>query len=229
MPSITDHLRLLQFGDSLFPIGSFSFSNGLESAIQVGIVHDVSTLEQYVLTAVTNAATSDGVALLVAHRAVGASDMQLVLAADREVFLRKLNEEMRTMTTRMGRKLAEVADSTFHDLRIADWIERIKRRETPGTLPVAQGVLFSALGLPEDQAFAAHQYGVASMMLGAALRLMKLNYLDGQAVLFRVNGAAEELYARVVDSTLEDMAVFAPTLDILASVHVRSHVRMFMN
>ena len=41
---MTDLLRLLQFGDSMLPVGAFSFSNGLESAVQQGVVHDAATL-----------------------------------------------------------------------------------------------------------------------------------------------------------------------------------------
>ena len=82
---------------------------------------------------------------------------------------------------------------------------------------------------PHAEARRVHQYGVTSMMLGAALRLMKLNYLDGQAVQFRVNATAEELYAQVTSLTLDDMRAFGPAADILAALHVRSHVRMFMN
>lgn len=67
------------------------------------------------------------------------------------------------------------------------------------------------------------------MMLGAALRLMKLNYLDGQALLHDINGAAEQAYARVAQADLDDMATFAPITDILAAIHVKAHVRMFMN
>lgn len=58
---------------------------------------------------------------------------------------------------------------------------------------------------------------------------MKLDYRDGQAISFGVNSAAEEHYVAVRDSTLEDMAVFAPCADVLAAIHVNSHVRMFMN
>ena len=36
--------RMLQFGDSMFPIGGFSFSCGLESAVQKGVVTDGATL-----------------------------------------------------------------------------------------------------------------------------------------------------------------------------------------
>ena len=40
-----DLIRIMQFGDSVLPVGAFSFSNGVESAVQTGIVHDVPTLK----------------------------------------------------------------------------------------------------------------------------------------------------------------------------------------
>ena len=229
MPSITDHLRLLQFGDSMLPVGSFSFSNGLESAIQQGVVSDPDTLRQFVLTAVHQAARCDAIALLEAHRAASAEDMARVLAADDAIFLRKSSEETRTMTTRMGLKLAEVANHVLHKPLLTDWADRIKRHETPGTFPVGLALVFACLHLPEDQAFGTHQYGIASLMLNAALRLMKLNYRDGQAILFEVNSNADQHYREVSGATLAEMAVFVPVADILAAIHVRSHVRMFMN
>lgn len=229
MFSITDHLRILQFGDSLLPVGSFSFSNGLESAIQEGVVGDLETLRQYVLTAVHQAAMSDAIALLEAHRAACVGGLDSILCADQAVFLRKLNEEMRTMTTRMGLKLAEVADHILDQPLLADWVRRIKQHETPGTFPVGLALVFALLHLNEDQAFATHQYGIASMMVNAALRLMKIDYRDSQAILFEVNSTAEEQYAGVSGSALQDMSVFAPSADIVAAIHVRSHVRMFMN
>ena len=38
--SASHFARMLQFGDSMFPIGGFSFSSGLESAVQKGVVTD---------------------------------------------------------------------------------------------------------------------------------------------------------------------------------------------
>ena len=229
MASITRLMRLLQFGDSVLPVGSFSFSNGLESAIQQHVVHDVATLREFVLTAVHQAATADGIALLAAHRGASADDSGRIMMADRAVHDRKLNEEMRTMTTRMGRKLGELANHIEPTPLVTEWLRRIHERETPGTFPVGLGVVFAVLGLPEDNAFTAHHYGVATMMMGAALRLMKLSYLDGQAILFEVNATAEDEYARTAAASLDDMAAFAPMADILGAIHVKSHVRMFMN
>ena len=104
---------LLQFGDSMLPVGAFSFSNGLESAVQHGVVHDAGSLREFVRTATAQSATSDGIAVLAAFRAARGGDVAGIDRADHAVFNRKLNEEMRTMTVRMGRKLAELADRTI--------------------------------------------------------------------------------------------------------------------
>ena len=229
MPTIPELMRILQFGDSMLPVGAFSFSNGLEAAVQVGMVHDLDTLRQFVHTATEQAATGDGIAVLAAHRGARTGASDLIVEADRAVYHRKLNEEMRTMTVRMGRKLAELAVHVLSAPGVNDWLAAIKVGNTPGTYPVGQALVFTALGLAEQDAFAVHQYGVASMMLGAALRLLKVNYLDAQAILFEINSAAASDYERVRGAALQDMSTFAPVMDVLAAVHVKSTVRMFMN
>lgn len=225
----TDLLRVLQFGDSAFPVGAFSFSNGLESAIQHGVVHDLATLRQFVRTAVDQAATVDGVALLAAYRAASGADLDAVIAADHALLQRKLNEEMRTMTTRMGRKLAEIAMHMLDARMVGQWLGGIREGRTPGTHPVGLAVVFAELGLDARQAFAAHQYGIASMMLGAALRLMRVSFMDTQVILLEVNGNAEEAYERIADTSLDQMAGFTPFADIVAASHLHAHIRMFMN
>ena len=227
--SILELMRVLQFGDSVVPVGSFSFSNGLESAVQQGLVHDLATLEAFVATALEQAALSDGIALLHAHRAALRGELPMIVQADWAVHNRKLNEEMRLMTVRMGRKLAELAAHVCEFGVVSEWLRGIHAAETPGTYPIAQALVFAGANLSEHDAFAVHQYGLASMMLGAALRLMRLSHLDAQRILFSVNAAAGAHYTRVAGAALESMASFAPVLDILASVHVKSHVRMFMN
>jgi urease accessory protein len=229
VPTIPELMRILQFGDSVLPVGAFTFSNGLEAAVQTGLVHDLDTLRQFVQTAAEQAATGDGIAVLAAHRGALAGDFTRIVEADRAVFHRKLNEEMRTMTVRMGRKLAELTVHVLAAPGVGDWLAAIKQGETPGTYPIGQALVFAALGLAEQDAFAVHQYGVASMMLGAALRVLKISYLDAQAILFEVGSAAEAAYERAREATLEDMFAFAPVTDVLAAVHVKSKVRMFMS
>lgn len=216
----------------MLPVGAFTFSNGLESAIEENIVHDLDSLLEFVHVAAEQAATADGIALLAAHRAAVAGDHLRLDEIDQAVLNRKVNEEVRTMSVRMGRKLAEMSDRVLgeDENRLARaWLNRILEGKTPGCYPVAQGLIFALLGLSEHDAFAVHHYGVASMMTAASLRLMKLHYLDAQKVLFAVNAEAAAIYERIAESSLDDMATYAPVNDILASIHVRATVRMFMN
>ena len=222
-------MRVLQFGDSLLPIGSFSFSNALESAVQEETVRDTATLGEFVTTAALRAATSDGIALLEAHRAACKQDIGRVIEADRAVFERKLAEETRTMAVRMGRKLAEVSMAAARAPLLGLWLDRVRDGSTPGTYPVGLGVLFAELSSPEEDAFAVHQYGVAMTLLSAALRLMRIDHRQVQTLLYAADQKVPGDYAAVREASLADMAGFTPMADILAAVHVRSHVRMFMN
>ena len=227
--SIGRSMRLLQFGDSLLPVGSFSFSNGLEAAVQEGVVADATTLTEFVRTATRRGATSDGIALLHAHRAARAADLEQLAVADHAVLDRKLGEELRTMTIRMGRKLAEVAETTVRAPLLGRWLSQVREGLTPGTYPVGLGVLVAELGSPEEDAFAIHQYGIAMTTLSAALRLMRIDHRQAQAILYAVNRDVDGDYAGIRDAGLADMASFAPMADILAAIHVRSRVRLFMS
>src|SRR5262245_31576833 len=160
-------MRALQFGDSMLPVGAFSFSNGVEAAVQTGVVRDLDTLRQFVQTATQQSATCDGIALLAAHRGSQAGDFDRVVAADRALLHRKMNEEMRTMTVRMGRKLAEMTVHVMSAPTVSDWLASIQSGETPGTYPIGQALVFAALGLGERGAFAVPQYGVATMIASA--------------------------------------------------------------
>jgi len=220
---------MMQFSDSMFPVGSFSFSNGLESAVAQGIVTDGPSLREFVLSAAHQGATCDGIAVLAAHRGATAGDFSAILAADHAVIERKLNEEARTMSTRMGKKLAELGGRLAGETLFNKWLAAIASGETPGTYPVGLGIAFAEMGSPEEDAFTVNQYGVAMTLLGAALRIVRVDHLATQEILFEVNQSAGREYAAVRDYGLDDMSNFAPMIDILAAVHVKAHVRMFMN
>jgi urease accessory protein len=192
-------------------------------------VRDAATLGEFVTASARRAATSDGIALLEAHRGACKRDIGRVVEADQAVFERKLGEETRTMTVRMGRKLAEVSIAAVQAPLLGLWLDGVRDGITPGTYPVGLGVLFAELGSPEQDAFAVHQYGVAMTMLSAALRLMRIDHRQVQALLHAADQTVPGDYARVREASLADMASFTPMADILAAVHVRSHLRMFMN
>jgi urease accessory protein len=229
-PGDASHLvRMLQFGDSMLPVGAFAFSGGLESAIQKRVVTDAATLLAFTRTAVEQAARGDGIAVLVAHRAAAACDLDELARIDAFVYARKLSSENRAMSVRMGKKFAELGVEVTAAPLLQAWRGRIASGSTPGCYPVALAANFAAQGLAARAAFVVHQYGVASMILGAALRLMKISHVDTQRMLYRLNAEIADAYDVASRSGLADMAGYAPLTEILAAVHVKAHVRLFMN
>lgn len=227
--NMTSLMRLLQFTDSAFPVGTFSFSNGLETAAYEGLVHDAATLEAYTRTIALQAAFSDGVVALMAFRAAKNGDYAAVLEADHRLLGFKMNKESRQMLCRMGKKLAELGVHVFDAPLMVRWLADIRAEQAPGTYPVAQALAFAASGLTECDLFCSHQYGVINMVLSAALRCVKVSHYDTQRILYKLSEQSEEFYTEASQMGFDDMNAFVPEADILASMHEKGNMRMFMN
>ena len=221
--------RALQFGDSMFPIGGFSFSCGLESAIQKGVVTDAATLHAFTRTALEQAARGDGIALIVAHGKAAAGDVDALIHIDQQVYARKLSDEMRTMSVRTGKKFTEMGVHVIGAPLLCTWRECIESSATPGCYPVALAINFAVQGLRAADAFVVHQYGLATAILGAALRLMKISHIETQKILYDLAAGAAAAYEIAAAARLSDMSGYAPLTEILTAVHAKGHVRLFMS
>lgn len=220
-------MHLMQLCDSALPVGGFAFSCGLESAVGQGVVSDKHTLEEYAETAVRQALFTDGVAALYAFR--NAHIAKELRRADSELYHRKPSREWRTMSCRMGRKIAELGAKILPCPELEEWNISISEGHTAGCYAVGQGLIFSLCGASEEQLFAAVGYGAASMLMGAALRLMRVEHTTTQQILFSIAHFAEELYGEAARLELHEMHGFAPMTDVFTSLHERGNARMFMS
>ncbi|MDE6298059.1 MAG: urease accessory protein UreF, partial [Muribaculaceae bacterium] len=157
------------------------------------------------------------------------NDYSRIMDLDKYLMMFKRDAESRMMITRMGKKMAELGVRLFDNPLISDWLKDIKAGITPGTYPVAQGIIFAAAGIGEKELFCSHQYGVINMVLSAALRCVKVSHYDTQLILEKLGNETEELYAEASQMDKEDMNAFYPMLDMLASLHEKGNMRMFMN
>ena len=222
-------VHLLQYADSALPVGAFAFSNSLETAVEQHIVYDAPTLAKFVEVLLRQSASTDGIAALAARRAALAGDYTTLLNVDARLIRCKLSDEARQMSTRMGRKLAELCAQTTHNELLVRWRDAIVAHLTAGTYPVAQGIVFALGGLDARSLFAAQQYGVMTTTLNAALRCLRLTHYDTQRIIAELADTIEELYEQVHTLGVEQMYTFAPEVDLLAALHERGSARMFMN
>lgn len=221
--------RLLQLTDSACPIGTFTFSCGLESAAACGLVHDSQSLKEFARANAIQSATCDGIAALHAYRATLADDYPNILEVDNSLIMAKMNEEARSMLCKMGKKLAELCNTLIDSPILRRFIEDIKGNKTFGTFPIAQGIVFARLGIGEEELFYSHQYGVINMVLSAALRCVRVSHIDTQKILFELMSDAHDTYSLVKELSLSEMNAFCPEMDIMASIHEKGSQRMFMS
>ena len=179
-------LCLLQLSDSALPIGGFSFSNSLESAIDAGAVGDERSLEEYIDVAIGQTASLDGVVAREAMRAYHSGDYGKIVDLDHFLLARKINAEQRTMSLRMGRKLCELAATITSDSALTRLSAEIASSRSPGTLAVVQGVVAASAEIEERELFVSMIYGTTSMMLSAALRTMRITHIQTQRILYRI-------------------------------------------
>lgn len=222
-------MRLLEMSDSQFPVGNFLFSNGLETASYTGVVHNAETLRQYTIAASIQSAYSDGIASIMAYRAMSDNDYASILNADEQIILCKMNDEARQMLLRMGKKMCELYINMTGCKIMAQFLNDINTGITFGTYPIAQAIAMYDSGISEKEMFISQQYGIINMILGAALRCVKVSHYDTQKILFDIAPFIVQGYDTVKNLDADDMQSFVPCMDIFASLHEKGNMRMFMN
>ena len=156
--SISKLSYLIQFSDSAFPVGTFSFSNGLETAAYEGLVHDAKSLEEYARSAAFQGAYTDGVCALLAFRAAKKKKFDEIIRIDKALNMVKMNDEARLMLTRMGKKMAELIVRLFPSELSSRFLDEVNAENIPGCFPIVQGLAFAEASLDERSLFASHQY-----------------------------------------------------------------------
>jgi len=220
---LIDLLTILQHADSAFPSGSFAFSNGIERLAAMNAPLDRGGLQNVVTMFLRHRwATSDRVAVALAHRADG--NLDRVGEIDEAVEAATLAEPLRSGSKRNGGALlaAHVRLKTPGALELRTLIDG---GAALGHLPVVQGFVWRARGIGEACAIAVSGYSTAAGLITAAVRLGCIGAVEAQAVLTAQLATIASLSAPVPpDAEIES---FMPWVDAAASRHARAHLRLF--
>jgi urease accessory protein len=230
MPDARDiaFLAALQLGDAFLPTGAYTLSHGLESMVQLGWVAGPLDLEEALGTHLgEQLAPADGVAVANAHRASASGELSEVLAIDHHLSALKLPREVREGSRRTGHSLLQAVGATLEDSLLAAYAHAVASDSAPGNYAVALGVTARALGLSAREGVLVHLYTSAVAMLGAALRLMRLDHLAAQGILARLRPRLAILAAEFEARPRQAMRTFGPQFEIASMLHERAQVRLF--
>lgn len=218
----------LQLADAFLPTGAYTLSQGLESMVQLGWLTRPGELEAALDAYLAEQlAPADGVAVASAHRASARGDLDEVTAIDRYLTALKLAREPREGSRRTGRSLLQAVQAGAEDPILGAYFNAVATDTTPGNHAVALGVAGRALGLSARQSALVFLYTTAVGMLGAALRLMRLDHLATQAILTRLRPRLSELGEICEARPWRAMRSFGPQIEVAAMAHERARVRLF--
>ena len=221
-------LATLQYGDSFFPSGAVSFSLGLETLCQDGLVAGEAAVGTFVADQLRNRwATADRGFLAAAFKAAAEGDLPSAQAADRLQDAMTWPAELRDGSRRSGAALLGV-HTRLGTAHAEAYRADVRGGNAPGHLAVVQGIVAEGAGLTLAQAEAVAAHGFYSALLGAALRLGQIGHIGAQTLLTALRPEIAELLERPAP-TLDELSAFTPLSDVAVMRHAHQTTRLFAN
>ena len=216
-------LTTLQHADSFFPTGAVSFSWGVETLQQDGLLRDSTDLASFIEGQLRHRwATFDRPAAILAHRAGG--DLDGVQRVDEDIEAMTLAREARDGSRRQGRALLGVHVGLETPGAVA-YRDRVTAAQAPGHGAAVQGLCWHAVGMTEAEVSAASAHCYCVAVLGAAVRLALVGHLDAQRILT----VLAPTLASLTTAALPDLSAYTPATDVAMMRHERQAVRLFSN
>ncbi len=218
-------LQLMWLASPALPVGGFSYSEGLEAAVEAGHVTDESQAATWLRDQLQlSLARSDLAVCAKAFRAWQRDDRAHIAELNDWVTTTRETAEMRQQTQQMGRSLVEwLRNRGVEDARV----DALKALTPAPTWPIAFALAAAQTGAPLREALLSFGFGWAENMVQAALKSVPLGQAAGQRVLAAL---VEELPA-AVDHALalmdSERQAFTPMLAILSAQHETQYSRLF--
>jgi len=217
-------IHTLQLTDSFFPVGAFAYSDGLETAAASGAVHDAATLTEWIdhfLEAVF--IPFEGLALLKCMTALKTADFESLRTTDEELTAIRPAAAVRAASTGVGRRLISLYTSICND----EGFSTLAAKLPQSNAAAAYALVFFHRGLDERDALLAFGYNRVTGIVSAALRLIAIGHLQGQAILTQTIERLPDAADRIIQTAVDPLRAFSPVLDIQQMNHQYVYSRLF--
>jgi urease accessory protein len=217
--------RLLQLASPTLPIGAYSYSQGLESVVAEGLVHDEKSACRWIGELLEGVvATGEAAILWRLLAAVERADWTEYEKWNARFRASRETAELRAETEQMGASLVKLALDL--ELLSAPARETLPRLQ-PITLPAAFALIAHGFGVPLRTALAAYLWSWLENQVLAAIKTVPLGQVAGQRLLTQLGAqlpAVVELATTIGD---DDVTAFAPGLALSSCHHETQYSRLF--
>lgn len=216
-------VRLLQLASPALPVGAYSYSQGLEAAVEAGIVRDAAGAKQWISDVLELAILPmEGPVLLRLHRAwrsvdpASADEWNELFLASRET------AELRAETLQMGYSLTRL----LGDL-LPGSASNALRNMPEVAFPTAYACAAVQWEIGENDMLTAYLWGWLENQVMAGIKAIPLGQTGGQKILLDLGGRLPEITAQIAAIDDDGMGNFAPGLALLSCHHETQYSRIF--
>ena len=165
-------LKLLHLCDSLFPLGGFAYSDGLETAAASGLVGDAEGLAAWLDVSLDETiGRLDGPAAWQAWGHIRDEQWDALSGLDEELVALRPSSAGRRATRAMGRRLLTTWRALYATPQLDRLQDHVDRGELAPTLPVAFAGACISAGINRHDTVTAFAYTRLASTVSAAMRL----------------------------------------------------------
>jgi urease accessory protein len=217
--------RLMAWLSPAYPIGAFSYSSGIEWAVEAGEISDAMSLKRWLTVMIAEGGGfCDAVFFVQAHRATSGGDDAALRAVAELAAAFAPSKERHLETTAQGRAFLDTTRAAWPcaalDRLMTVWDGAI-------ALPIAVGVACAGHGVPLAPALHAYLHALAASLISAGVRLVPLGQTDGQRVLAALESVIVATAERALVTPLDEVGSAAFRADLASMRHETQYTRLF--
>jgi urease accessory protein len=206
-----------------YPIGAFSYSSGIEWAVEVGDIRDAATLQDWLaMMLVEGSGFCDALLFAHAHRAAAESNGAALAAVAELAVAFAASKERHLETTAQGRAFLDTTRAAWPCAAL-DHLASLPEI----ALPISVAVACAGHAIPLEPALAAYLHAQAAALISAGVRLVPLGQTDGQRVLAALEPVVAATLARALVTPLGELGSAAFRADIASMRHETQYTRLF--
>lgn len=220
-------LYMLQICDSLFPIGAFTLSNGLETFVQRGLIDSAEQLGKYLTDYLAVAPYQELGAMALAMQ--NADDKAAWISLDQLYTALRAPKEVRQGSAKLCMRLLKAAGQIAPLPVLEAYYAHIRQGDCTGQHPIAVGLFAAGHGVNAQEALMIYGYSLLSAMTTHAAKCVPLRQLEAQRVLREHLPALLPAVQSALTITQEDLGASGAAFDILAMQHETLYSRLYMS
>ena len=220
----TTLLRLLQLASPSLPIGAYTYSQGLEAAIEAGMVKNEDSARAWITESLGVVADFEAPILWRLLQAFSVRDLAAVTYWTECFVAARDTAEFRAETIQMGYSLSKLVV----ELKIADAsLLEILASQPEIPLPTAFACAAEALAVPHDAALLGLLFSMIENQVLACVKSVPLGQVSGQRLLLSLHPVLEAAANHAQRLGDDELCNWAPGLSLLSMQHEVQYSRIY--